>query len=177
MEDYKVLEDNEQLAVAPLVSKHIMSDTDGMFPMSSLNKWEQQVVNAELARTGAVGWYRNPPRPAVDALGVAYRDAQGNWRTMHPDFVFFHEVGGEVRASIVDPHGTHLDDAVTKLKALAEFARNFGGEFHRVEALAQVGSKMKVLDMTKTAVQEAVLHETRSAIGFYESDLAVDYSV
>lgn len=177
MEDYKVLEDNDQVALAPLVRAHLMSDEDGMFPMSSLNKWEQQVVNAELAQPGAVGWYRNPPRPAVDSLGVAYRDGQGNWRTMHPDFVFFHEVRGEVKASIVDPHGTHLDDAVAKLKALADFARSFGGEFHRVEALAQVGTTMKVLDMTKPAVQEAILHESKPAVEFYESDLAVEYSV
>lgn len=176
MEDYKVLEEDDQVAFAPLVRSHLMSDEDGMFPMSSLNKWEQKVVNAELGQPGAVGWYRNPSRPAVDSLGVAYRDGQGNWRTMHPDFVFFHEVGGEVRASIVDPHGTHLDDAVTKLKALAEFTQNFGDEFHRIEALAQVGTTMKVLDMMKPAVRKAILHENKSAVEFYESDLAVKYS-
>lgn len=176
MEDYKVIEDDTEID-APLVGRHLMSDEDGMFPMSSLNKWERKVVNAELAQAGAVAWYRNPPRPAVDSLGVAYRDGQGNWRTMHPDFVFFHEVGGEVRASIVDPHGTHLDDAVTKLKALAEFTQKFGDEFHRIEALAQVGTKMKVLDMTKPAVRKAILHEDKSAIEFYESDLADEYSV
>lgn len=177
MEDYKILEDNDQVAFAPLVGKHLMSDEEGMFPMSSLNKWEQKVVNAELGQPGAVGWYRNPPRPAVDALGVAYRDGQGNWRTMHPDFVFFHEVGGEVRASIVDPHGTHLEDAVTKLRALAEFTQAYGAEFHRIEALAQVGTTMKVLDMTKPAVREAVLHDDQTAAEFYESDLAVEYSL
>ncbi|MEA2445779.1 MAG: type restriction enzyme [Thermoleophilales bacterium] len=32
---------------------------------------------------------------------------------MHPDFVFFHEVDGEVVASIVDPHGHPLPDAST----------------------------------------------------------------
>jgi type III restriction enzyme len=177
MEDYKILEDNDQVAFAPLAGRHLMSDEDGMFPMSSLNKWEQKVVNAELAQSGAVGWYRNPPRPAVDSLGVAYRDGHGNWRTMHPDFVFFHEVSGEVRASIVDPHGTHLEDAVVKLKALAEFAQKFGDEFHRIEAVAQVGSTMKVLDMTKPTVREAVLHEDKRADEFYESDFAIEYSV
>lgn len=176
MEDYKVLEDDDQVAFAPLVGKHLMSDEDGMFPMSSLNTWERKVVNAELAKPGAAGWYRNPPRPAVDAITVAYRDGQGNWRTMHPDFVFFHETAGEVKASIVDPHGTHLDDAITKLKALAHFAHEFGDEFHRIEALAQVGSTMKVLDMTKPAVREAVLYEDKTALEFYESDVASEYN-
>ncbi|OBJ98402.1 type III restriction endonuclease subunit R [Mycolicibacterium fortuitum] len=176
MEDYKVVED-DMVIDAPLVGRHLMSDEDGMFPMSSLNKWERKVVNAELDQHGALAWYRNPPRPAVDSLGVAYRDGYGNWRSMHPDFLFFHEVGGEVRASIVDPHGTHLDDAVTKLKALAEFTQKFGEEFHRIEAVAQIGSAMKVLDMTKPAVREAVLHEDKSAAEFYDSDLAFEYSV
>ncbi len=176
MEDYKIIEDETEID-APLVGKHLMSDDEGMFPLSSLNKWEQKVVNAELAQTGAVAWYRNPPRQAVDSIGIAYRDAQGNWRSMHPDFVFFHEVEGEVKASIVDPHGTHLDDALIKLKALAEFAGTFGDEFHRIEAVAQVGNSMKVLDMTKAAVREEVLRGAGTAADFYASDFAADHIV
>ncbi|MBS2993263.1 type III restriction endonuclease subunit R, partial [Rhodococcus erythropolis] len=175
MEDYKVVEDNNQMADAPLMGRHLMSDEDGMFPMSSLNNWERKVVNVELARPGAVGWYRNPPRSAVDSLGIAYRDGQGTWRTMHPDFVFFHEVGGEVKASIVDPHGTHLDDAVVKLKALAEFAQKFGDEFHRIEAVAQPGKLMRVLDMTIPMVRDGVLHEDKPAVEYYRSDIASEY--
>ena len=175
LEDFMVLEPDDQLADAPLVDLHLMSDADGMFPMSSLNAWERKVVLAELAEPGAVGWYRNPPRSAFDSLGIAYRDAEGNWRTMYPDFVFFHKVGGEVKASIVDPHGTHLDDAVVKLKALAEFAQEFGDAFHRIEAVAAVGNVMKVLDMTIPAVRDGVLHEDKSAIDFYKADFAIEY--
>ncbi|WP_051216822.1 DEAD/DEAH box helicase [Microbacterium gubbeenense] len=112
MEDFKVVDDNDQLADAPLVDRHLMSDENGQFPLSSLNAWERKVVNAELAVPGAVAWYRNPPRGATDSLGIAYRDVQGNWRTMYPDFVFFHEVQGELKASIIDPHGTHLDGLI-----------------------------------------------------------------
>ncbi len=69
-----------------------MSDEDGKFPLTSLNSWEREVVLAELARPNVRGWYRNPSRAAVDSLGVAYRDdTTGNWRSMHPDLVFFHE--------------------------------------------------------------------------------------
>ncbi|MEW1962962.1 DEAD/DEAH box helicase family protein [Microbacterium sp. NPDC077644] len=177
MEDFKVLDENDQVADAPLVDRHLMSDENGMFPLSSLNVWERKVVAAELAQSGAIGWYRNPIRSAVDSLGVAYRDGNGNWRAMYPDFVFFHEVNGEVKASIVDPHGHHLDDAVVKLRALAEFAQEFGQEFHRIEAVAEVGNSMKVLDMTIPAVRDGVLHENKPAVEFYKSDFAVDYIV
>lgn len=177
MEDFKVLDENDQVADAPLVDRHLMSDENGMFPLSSLNVWERKVVAAELAQNGAIGWYRNPIRSAVDSLGVAYRDGNGNWRAMYPDFVFFHEVNGEVKASIVDPHGHHLDDAVVKLRALAEFAQEFGQEFHRIEAVAEVGNSMKVLDMTIPAVRDGVLHENKPAVEFYKSDFTVDYIV
>ena len=154
-----------------------MADTDGQFPLASLKtSWERDVVLGELARPNVRGWYRNPSRAAVDSLGIAYRDdSTGNWRSMHPDFVFFHEVGGKIAASIVDPHGHHLEDAPMKLKALANFAKTFGGEFHRIEALAKVDDRMKVLDMKLEAVREAVLVGNQSAVELYQSSVAVDY--
>lgn len=175
MEDFKVIDADDQLADAPLIGKHLMSDEHGMFPMSSLNAWEREVVMAEQKRPGALGWYRNPPRSAGDSLGIAYRDQQGNWRSMYPDFVFFHEVGGEVKASIVDPHGHHLPDADIKLKALAEFAQQFGGDFYRIEAVSQVENVMRVLDMARPTVRNAVLFENKSAVDFYMADIAIDY--
>nr|WP_274607052.1 DEAD/DEAH box helicase family protein [Agrococcus sp. KRD186] len=175
MEDFQIIDEHDQLAVAPLVEKHLMSDEHGMFPLSSLNEWERKVVVAELQRPGAVGWYRNPPRSAGDSLGIAYRDMQGNWRTMYPDFVFFHDIAGEVKASIVDPHGHHLDDATIKLKALAAFAEEFGSAFHRIESVAAFGATMKVLDMTRAEVRHGVLHESKPAVDFYKSDISIVY--
>lgn len=175
LEDYAVVDDDGQVGVAPLAPLHLMSDENGDFPLSSLNEWEQQVVRAELARAGVLGWYRNPPRQAVDSLGISYRDAKGNWRSMHADFVFFHDVGGTVRASIIDPHGHHLDDAGIKLKALAEFASNHGNHFHRIEAMSVVIGQMKVLDLQLEAVREAVLSGGKTALDLYSSTFASDY--
>ena len=177
LEDYAVVGDDEAVSEAPLAKLHLMSDENGDFPLSSLNGWEQQVVQVELARDGAAGWYRNPPRQAVDALGIAYRSLQGNWRSMHPDFVFFHKAGGKVRASIVDPHGHHLDDALQKLQALARFAEEHGQSFHRIEALSQVGNQMKALDLQRPDVRTAVTDESVSAERLYLSGLADDYRV
>ena len=152
-------------------------EQDGQFPLASLNNWEREVVLAELSRPNVRGWYRNPSRAAVDSLGIAYRDDDtGNWRSMHPDFVFFHEVGGKIVASILDPHGHHLDDALMKLKALATFAGTYGEAFHRIEALTEVDGRMKVIDMKKDAVREAVLVSKQSPVDLYRSSIAVDYS-
>lgn len=176
IEGFSFVEENGLIAPVPLVPLHLMSDGDGQFPLTSLNKWEREIVLAELVRANVRGWYRNPSRAAVDSLGIAYRDDDtGNWRSMHPDFVFFHEVGGRIVASILDPHGHHLDDALMKLKALAKFAATYGEAFHRIEALAEVDGRMKVIDMQIATVRESVLVAKQSAVDLYRSTIAVDY--
>jgi type III restriction enzyme len=176
MEDFWVVDEDGQIATAPLVPLHLMSDADGQFPVSSLNSWEYEVVQAELTRESCRGWYRNPSRAAVDSLGVTYRDPVGNWRSMHPDFIFFNEVGGKIVASIVDPHGHHLEDSLIKLKALARFARDYGSAFHRIEALAKPARTMRVLDLQDERVREGVIHSAEVAtLELYTGELAVDY--
>jgi len=177
MEDFSLRDEDGQIVAAPLAPLHLMSDAEGQFPLTSLNSWERKIVLAELARPNVRGWYRNPSRAALDSLGIAYRDeATGNWRSMHPDFVFFHEVGGKIVASIVDPHGHHLPDALMKLKALAMFAKTDGNAFHRIEAVAEVDGHMKVLDMKTHAVREPVLFvKDNSAVAIYRSSVAVAY--
>jgi type III restriction enzyme len=165
---------DDQIVPAALAPLHMMADEEGQFPLSSLNSWEIETVLAELGRSSVRGWYRNPSRAAVDSLGIAYRDDDGNWRSMHPDFVFFDQVGTEIVASIVDPHGLQLEDAATKLKALATFAENFGDRFHRIESLAKVDGPMLVIDMQIPAVREEVLTSKQSPADLYRS-LGVEY--
>lgn len=176
IEGFSVEEDG-QIVAAPLAPLHLMSDEHGQFPLTTLNSWERQIVLAELARPNVRGWYRNPSRAAVDSLGIAYRDnSTGNWRSMHPDFVFFHEVKGKVVASILDPHGHHLDDAMMKLKALAAFTATYGGAFHRIEALAETDGQMRVIDMKTDAARKVVAVREESPEYIYRSDIAVDYN-
>jgi len=166
----------DEIVPAPVARRHLMSDDEGNFPLTTLNLWEREVVTAELGRPNVRAWYRNPSRAAVDSLGIAYRDNNGNWRSMHPDFIFFNDVQGQTKASIVDPHGHHLPDAEIKLKALATFAANFGSGFHRIEAVAQVAGQMRVVDMQNNTVREGVLVSDQSAEEIYKSALAVEYN-
>ncbi|RZU48735.1 type III restriction/modification enzyme restriction subunit [Krasilnikovia cinnamomea] len=174
IEDYvEVDEKTGQESRAPLASKHLMSDGHGQVPITKLNDWEREVVFAELKRS--VAWYRNPPRQATDSLGIAYRDGNGNWRSMHPDFIFFSEVNGKIVPSIVDPHGHHLGDSTEKLQGFAQFAEDHGASFHRIAALSRVNGNMRVLDLTKPTVREAIYAGGRTPIEFYESPIAEDY--
>lgn len=174
IEDYVVLDDDGQQAMAPTAPLHLMSDAEGSCPIGALNDWEREVVTKELARPDASGWYRNPPRPSVDSVGVPYRGETGNWRSMHPDFIFFNEVNGRMVPSIVDPHGHHLEDSVVKLRGLADFAEEFGSEFHRIEAVSKVGGKMMALDLTLEAVRNSIRYNNESIPDLYER-VGVDY--
>ena len=154
---------------------HLMSDANGNFPIDSLNQLEMEVLDKELGRDGFQAWYRNPARPSGDALVIAYKNAQGHWRRMCPDFLFFHSDDQDVKVSIVDPHGRHLADALPKLRGLANFAAIHGESFHRIEAVDRMGSGvLRVLDLTEPNVREAIAGgEDIEAL--YLSENASDY--
>ena len=65
-----------------------------------------------------------------------------------------------MRASIVDPHGTHLADALPKLRGLARYAETHGSELHRIEAVARIGADLRVLDLQNAEVRQAVRDAT-----------------
>lgn len=155
-------------------SQHLMADAQGKFPIGSLNDWETKVLDVEMARPDFLAWYRNPSRASDDALAVAWRDAQDNWRRMCPDFIFFHGSEDKVKASIVDPHGHHLGDALPKLLGLAAFAEEFGYAFHRIEAIAQLDGQLRVLDIKEANTREAV-RKASDASTLYGSDAANNY--
>ena len=164
--------DGDQITFADLIDRHLMSDNQGWFPLTSMNAWEKAVVRKETSRLDCVAWYRNPSMSAADSLGVTYRDAVGNWRALHPDFIFFNEVGGTIRASIVDQHGHHLEDALVKLVGLAEYAEKYSSNFLRIDALADVSSEMRVLDLQDAAVRDAVRlagKSGKSALELYQT--------
>jgi type III restriction enzyme len=160
--------------VLPTQPMHLLADDHGYYPVSG-NEWERKVIDAEIARAGFRGWYRNPSRSSKESLAVAYQDEAGDWKAMRPDFLFFgtsHD--GRVVVDIVDPHGHHLSDALPKLRGLASFAETFAAEFRRIESIAETGGKLRVLDITKPQVRAAI-RGAQGAKPLYESSLASDY--
>jgi len=64
---------------------------------------------------------------------------------------------GTLAASIVDPHGDHLADAKSKLRALADFADNHGDQFLRIQSIAKADDgTLRSLDLLDADVREAV---------------------
>ncbi|HET6586312.1 MAG TPA: DEAD/DEAH box helicase family protein [Oleiagrimonas sp.] len=157
----------------PAYPKHLLCDDKGMYP-AELKSWERKVLDAEARRDGFRFWYRNPDRASQDSLGIAYREGNDT-KIMRPDFVFFAGQDGEVVADIVDPHGVHLADALFKLRGLADYAATHGHAYRRIEAVAEVGGKVRVLDMTRGDVREATAKAV-SASELYAGRFAGDYA-
>jgi len=168
-----VREESGAEADIPTYQRHLLCDDDGLYPVE-LGQWEKAVLSAEMARDGFKFWYRNPDRPSQDALGIAYT-VDGDTKIVRPDFIFFAEQDGEIVADIVDPHGFHLADALPKLQGLARYAEGHSRDYRRIEAVAEAGAKLRVLDLTDADVRQAVMDAT-SAESLYKSASAGDYA-
>ena len=121
----------------PTRQKHLLVDDDGNFPIEKLGDWEKTVLDTELEREETVAWYRNPSTAWKHAIQVPWIDGQ-RWRSMQPDFIFFTSPAeGTIGASIVDPHGHHLQDALGKLMGLADVAEEYAGAFVRIDAISK----------------------------------------
>ncbi len=157
----------------PTYKQHLLCDEQGLYPVE-LKDWEKSVLKAEMQREGFKFWYRNPDRPTQDSLGIAYVDGDET-KMLRPDFLFFAELAdGNVVVDIVDPHGFHLADALPKLQGLARYTESHAGSYRRIEAVAEAGGKLRVLDMTRAEVRSAVM-DASSAKSLYEGALAGDY--
>lgn len=161
----------------PRYPGHLFADRDGMFPVD-LNDWERRVVTAEIERPAFVAWYRNPGSATPASLRIAYQDDGADWRSLQPDFIIVsRRDDGTLGASIVDPHGDHLADALGKLRALAWFAEHHGDRFLRIESIAMVDDGLCVLDLKEANVRQAVLAFTDAKVsGLYASTHAHPYS-
>lgn len=75
----------------------------------------------------------------------------------------------------IDPHGFHLADALPKLQGVARYAESHSQIYRRIEAIAEVGGKLRLLNLTRADVRQAVMDAT-SAQTLYQSAVAGDYA-
>ncbi|GGH55376.1 hypothetical protein GCM10010975_12870 [Comamonas phosphati] len=157
----------------PSYKKHLLCDAQGDYP-AVLNSWEMRVIEVEAKREGFSFWYRNPQQPGQSSLGIAYLVGE-QYGIVRPDFVFFAtQADGTVVADIVDPHGLHLADALPKLQGLAAYAETHANAYRRIESVAEALGKLRVLDLTKDDVRQAIAL-AKDAAGLFSGALAVDY--
>jgi type III restriction enzyme len=157
----------------PNYENHLLCDADGRYP-AELNTWERAVLKGEMEREGFRFWYRNPSRPTQDSLGVAYIDGDDT-KILRPDFLFFAEDSkGRIVVDIVDPHSISWGDALAKLQGLARYAATHTDAFRRIEAVAELKGKLRVLDLTRADVRKAI-EDAPGASALYEGAFARNY--
>jgi type III restriction enzyme len=131
---------------------HVYANEKKLFPLR-VTGWEGDVLAAELAKPSLVAWYRNPPGTRA-ALAVPYEESNAK-RTMYPDFLFFHEIEGEIVCDVVDPHAPHEADAGPKWRGLAAYAAEHGHHFRRILAVIKsTGANLLSLDLKNPAAVE-----------------------
>ena len=171
-----ILEQNGTEVTLPRFEKHLLCDEDGLFPEDLGSSWEPNILRTELHRKENIAWYRNPDRPSQDSLGITY-EADDEIKIVRPDFLFFGSLGdGTIVVDIVDPHGHHLADSLPKLQGLALYAKANGAAYRRIDAVAELDGKYKLLDLKEEKVRAAVL-ASRSAKSLYGSSVAQDYEI
>jgi type III restriction enzyme len=150
----------------------LLCDEEGLYP-SELKTWERAVLSGEMKRDGFKFWYRNPDRPSQDSLGIAYKNGDET-KIVRPDFIFFAEQDERIVVDIIDPHGFHLADALPKLQGLVRYAETHSQHYRRVEAIAEVDGNLRVLNLTKPGVRQAILEATNAEF-VYRSAIAGNY--
>jgi type III restriction enzyme len=164
---------NDAETALPTYPQHLLCDAQGQYPAET-NAWEVKVLETEMKRSGSRFWYRNPQQPGQSSLGVAYLSGE-QYGIVRPDFIFMAMADdGTLVADLVDPHGLHLADALPKLRGLAQYAATHTGAFRRMESVAEAHGRLRVLDLKKAAVRDAIA-QAEDAAGLFRGPLASDY--
>lgn len=158
----------------PTEKKHLLCTSDGDYPLElkmAKNRWERATIVHEQSLGTLEGWYRNPSSAGKHSLRIAHKSGDA-WKSVQPDFVFVHLVDDNLRPSIVDPHGAHLGDSAPKLKALAEYADEYGSQFDRIIAVGvEKDGVLQGLDLKSSKIRRAVYEspaDTESIKRLYE---------
>jgi type III restriction enzyme len=168
----KILEKGNETEL-PTYKDHLLCDESHNYP-AELNAWESTVVETESKRKGFSFWYRNPKQPGQSSLGIAYL-SDDHYKVVRPDFIFFVTLDdGTVGADIVDPHGLHLADALPKLRGLALYAEAHANAYRRIESVAEIKGKLRVLDLKREDVRNAVAI-AKDVASLFAGLLASDY--
>lgn len=168
----------------PTVDRHLLSDAGGKFPFRKDSAWETAVLDVELGRTGqaeVIGWYRNPSRADDTSLQIPYVNAAGVETSAQPDFLFFQrDVSGKILVSVVDPHGTHFNDGIQRLRGMAEFVSRYDSLFKDFLAVAESvrgGKKTLVaLNLKNRDVQRAISSADSDVVLFNDEKLTTVYA-
>jgi type III restriction enzyme len=157
VEESMALEENiETKKETPTWANHLYVSDRGKFGWNA-NTWERPVLQAEMERTDYVGFLRNIPRRRW-ALCIP-RGAE-NDQPFYPDLLIFRRPKSKIVIDILEPHGDHYADHLSKAQGLARYAQKHGEGFGRIEMIRLAKGKVERLDMQDDKIRGKVLKTT-----------------
>jgi type III restriction enzyme len=133
---------------------HLYVNEEGSY-QTTLNTWETQLLEEELEIEDLEVWFRNIPRKPW-SFTVPY-EMDGAVHPLYPDFLFLRRTGNGLIVDVVDPHDPGQPDAPYKAVGLAQFARDHGQDFGRIELVALDRKVLKRLDLQDEKIRDRVL--------------------
>ena len=142
-------------------SNHLFVNDEGVAHIK-LNAWEKAVIDEEIKRSDFITWYRNPVG-GEDSLCIPYT-MKGEKRKMYPDFLIVRDVGdGCYALDILEPHDSSRTDNLPKAQGFAQYARD-NVSVSRIQLIRVKNDKIVRLDLTKSAVREAVVQASSNDV-------------
>ena len=139
--------------------RHLFVDDAGICK-TSLNPWEDGVLQEELSRPDFVAWLRNLDRKNW-SIEIPYRVAGIN-KPMYPDMMIVRQDAHGYIFDILEPHDSSRADNYPKAKGLAEFAQTHSNAYGRIQLIRKLtgadgASHFYRLDLTNITVQRRVM--------------------
>jgi type III restriction enzyme len=146
----------ETRKAAPAWGNHLYINDRGRFGWQA-GTWERAVLEAEMERSGFVGFLRNIPRRQW-SLCISY--GPENNQPFYPDMLILRRPKRKVEIDILEPHGDQYADHLPKAQGLARYALEHGEHFGHIQMIRLVKGKLERLDMQEEMVRSKVLKAT-----------------
>ncbi len=131
-------------------ASHLFVDADGKF-FAEFNKWEAELLKAEMAKKDFVCWLRNLDRRDW-SMCIPYE--MGVTRGFYPDFIIVRKSNKGFVVDILEPHDDTRTDTIPKAIGFAKFADKHGEEFGRLVIARKVGEQWQLVDMKDKPTRE-----------------------
>ena len=128
---------------------HLLVGEDGK-AYFKLDEWEQDALDAEMAKEGFVCWIRNLPRKPW-SLCIKYEDTDGI-HPLYPDIIVVRKESDEYKLVILEPHWETDKDNYPKAKGMLAYSKE-NELVSRIELIRKVDGKLWRLDFKDAVIR------------------------
>ena len=128
---------------------HLLVGEDGK-AYFKLDEWEQDALDAEMAKEGFVCWIRNLPRKPW-SLCIKYEDTDGI-HPLYPDIIVVRKESDEYKLVILEPHWETDKDYYPKAKGMLAYSKE-NELVSRIELIRKVDGKLWRLDFKDAVIR------------------------